>query len=360
MDAITIVDARQLSLEPETLKKLGLLPITSAAKKKQTVKVYSIEILDHVVPVLRKKCRNLRRVEFGGKEEAFGEESWTVILDQSQQPGKIGHIEHHRYVQFPSSRQPPPKISIPAPTPISYTASRRFDVEVAGLPPRYGGHQNQHQYQKGEEKWLAAIEDGPLFGALYRNIDFGPLQITLEDLVHLYDRQLSAGFSDKLQMIIVPRLKPFSIDSFRRFAMTAGSSLTSLQLLNDRDDHESNDMLPDLSFSDLPEIVSIIQTYLPNLTELDIGLNGIKTAESDCLRAVTADTLFRGGNIEKLRVFTISPDYRDDLTPFNIVRLVSQVCTAKATIYVGSVGVAGRAGSNPGVSETNYLRYLKG
>lgn len=362
IQAITVIDAGEMTLTNTELNKIGILAPSAKSKSKPALygKNFNTTIFNLVVPALRKSCENLRKIHFGrggAGYEPFENRSWVVNCYAEPNSGMIGHIEHRYYLtRYMTNRHTTSSLPSPPSVGEDYSSSTRFDLELV-----YNGHSRYtccsshgpHQYN---DVWLADLEEGPIFGALYRSIDFGPTPVTLGHLIGLYKRQELAGYAERLEVIIAPTLVPWDIPSFRAFSLTAGAWLTSLTLLNDNDDYRRRENpTSGINFQDLPKLVSIISNHLPKLCELDIGLKGDQRDEVNCLQHLTASALNDGGRIFKLRVFCDI----DRSSPFNTIRFLSCLCSSKAAIYIGDGDEAASAGNDLGGPQTRFLRYLR-
>jgi len=150
----------------------------------------------------------------------------------------------------------------------------------------------------------------------------------------------------------------FTLDEFETFASIASASLTTLKLARQHKDRLSavkrgEDLAHRalISFDDLPNLITIIRTTLPHLTTFHTMLKGIDEAEEICGLLLRSDSLEDGGTINDLHLATAKYD-----TPlFNVIRVVSALCTREAYISINEFG----NGYWSHADQREFLSYLR-
>lgn len=121
---------------------------------------------------------------------------------------------------------------------------------------------------------------------------------------------------------------------------------------------------PTATYEDLPAIVDVVQSSLPNLAKLHIALLDVHRAEAACRAALDDRVLRESGSITSLRIFTppftaraVAPHVPVPtiaIAMFNTVRLVSRICTKNANISLAWSHDYG----NKGQEQVGYLQAL--
>jgi hypothetical protein len=319
-------------------QELGIVPMLRLTRPQDPswFDEYRPEVIIPMITPLKAACPRLAEVRFGAQYRLPGEKAWTVRFCQTRNVDSAGatalgrainrspahaiHIEHvsHSHIYLfecpPTEMEPIPYVPHPLPPsrPISVTQSARFDLDLDTV---YQG-QPIASSMFDPEQWLTAFRTTPLFAHLYRYIDFGQLELTLDAVTALVQRQIDAGYTERLAYISARYILPFDIDSFTSFAQIASKSLVSLRLAERYSDH-----LNVMAFNDLPLLIEAISSSLPNLDTLHIAMQGIDIAEDICWNMLSEKPIDfrRTGNLQSLRIYTASS--HTDL--FNTIRCLS-------------------------------------
>jgi hypothetical protein len=191
------------------------------------------------------------------------------------------------------------------------------------------------------------------FGDLYKSLQSGEVQISLDTLISIYQRQSARGHIDRLSKIKASCMSSWDVTDFQRFAVTASHSLTSLDLAG-LYWSPSKQGQGDIAFSDLPAFIKIIKDSLVNLTELKMSIRGGETAEKVCGEMLDSGILEERGTLLDLALIA----GLDAFVPFNSVRAISPLCAEGARTFVGPGAVGYRHGSNDD-TQGRFLQVLR-
>jgi hypothetical protein len=313
-----------MKLSPSQWRKLGVSPklFTGAgahARQAAWLRNYRPDMVNVLLPPLRKKCKNLRQVSFEKAEpEPFDDPSWIVYLDSSLEDDEdgsgalSGSIDYIHSETYSLSTSPPS--DIPPPTaPSGFQINNRFDPTLTaggeGQIPLYG-------------QWLLALREAPCFAKLHASIALGDLPLTFDDLIVIYERQASSRRGQRLEEVDAPGITP-CLAGFRSFARVASSSLTKLVLADSYDEHRTS-----LSIGEINLLVPLIRYEFPHLDHLALALHGVDRAEAIC-----QDLLYNGmlgdiGTLTHLDIY-VAPTKTHC---FNVVRYLGILVDTESTI----------------------------
>lgn len=322
---IVIVDARlitfsyyelkdQLRAGPYILKGTGTMQ-----RRIDFAKQYRPEVILFTIPRLQRKCKSLRQVKFG--HNYLGPQYCIVHLPKCGDPSsKVniskGYIEYCAEREMRVSETPPPHLLPPAP--IGYEMRGRFDLTLCP---------DTRDVSKAN-KWSFALKDGKDVSHIHRvlTIKTDLLQTTLGDLASIYQRQDDASHTDRLAKIYVRRIHLWNIFDWRAFTTIASASLQELHL------GVVYDSRGGVTFEDLPELIGAIRSDLPNLKSLHLSMNGVETAERECLRFLHDLILEERGGLREVRIFTAETSG----ALFGATRCLGQICApGVASIVIG-------------------------
>jgi hypothetical protein len=312
---------------------------------------------NRLVQKLRQKCPNMRAVKFGrgqfgwsenirsGRDDSYGYcTEWTAHLDRdaSSDPS-CNIVEFQRIARHYLDSAPPTYIECPHAPSAHYSARLRFDLEL-----------NSASGTPLTEDWLKSLRNDTLWADLYTQISVDELPITLDDLGTLYQRQIAAGHSTRLQDIQATGVEPWSAYQFEGFASIASASLVSLNFVSilGREYH----LRPSaISFADLPSLSRSIRTHLPNLKKLQLFVKHIDTAEDVCKGALRSTMLGAHGSLTSLRIYSEKPTRSVPL--FNTLRSLIGLMVADGNIVVEYDGAHPDHVYSP---QRKFVQYLRG
>lgn len=273
-NAIMIVNAQKTNLTPAMLGERGATKLQISRISK-----YRPVFTNSVVTHLRQKCRYLQKIIFGRPYKYFhGYDSWIVHCE-----GQGGQVDIARYVTSSLLKLPPITIASPPPPSDLYTVQFRLDLELVvnnidDWPCYHPTGVRARRIRVADpailEHWAEALRISPAFGSLGRGLDAGQVPLSLADLMCIYERQISAGFTERLEMLLIPHLEPFNVQQFGSFARLTGASLTSLELVNDRDG-SNRQLRSNIGIVNLPAIIELVRNHLPHLSQFDLTILAI-------------------------------------------------------------------------------------
>lgn len=327
---------------------------------------YRPEFVVPIITPLKAVCPGLTEIRFGEQHRGPGEKAWIVHFSRIKRkdqgaislgrgtdghtPSYHVHIEHLESTQIYLFSTPPTEMeAIPPPPSPTHTQTARFDLD---LDTWYKGVELKSGFFDSN-KWRDALHDTALFAELYRLIDFGQLELTLDEITHLYTRQILADHKDRLAYIRARYIIPFNIDSFVSFSQIASTSLVSLRLAERYSDH-----LDVISFDSLPDLILAISKYLPNLDTLHIAMQGIDSAKAISWKMLCNKPidLNKRGNLQFLRIHTASSS--TDL--FSTIRCISGLMCGLPYVPILHIGPsAGEVFKWNSHDQRKYLMYLK-
>lgn len=357
-EAITPIDANSDLLTPSWLSEFPKLHEKYLSQHHsqreswlaiQSFKYWS-EVTDAIVPLLQHSCPNLRTIEGGDNPEYTDRgDLWSIHLYPIQPSGL--HPIPHGHVDYTAQRRGS----------VFHDASAKEHHASIMLSDLYRTRyrfnldfNSSSRYYDEWFPWREAFQNDDHFDCLYRSADFGELSISLDDIITLYQRQINAGHSEWLAYITSRNIQPWNNFAFESLASIASHSLKTLNLLSKQDETSTDDADKAIcSFSDLPSIISSIRTHLPNLTEFDLRLQGMETAETTFGDLLTEDTLDQRGPIKSLYISSTS---NCDTPLFNTIRYISQICADNPFIYIRLPRDLGSWGRE---SQKRYLNVLR-
>lgn len=325
----------------------------------QEVNRYSPGLIDAIVPPLKKKLGNLRRVYFGGETEfnAYTPEFTVHLSPKCGLPG--GHIElfqtytvHYYALKYPRlfANQHLYPTEIP---PSGYTIRQRDSLDCSN---------NLDSSLDPVQAWIDAFREFPAFGNLGPTLELRDCALALNDISNLTLRQITPA-AERFTSISAEDLIPWTISDFTSFASVLTESLTCLILT----DTYGRTYIPDrvaLSFEDLPSLISTIRMSLPRLTTLHFAIKGIEAADALCRSNISTTGLEPGGTLTTLRIAT-----EVHTGPIlNIIRAVSPLCTAKVSLHIDRLEKPVRYSSDrqgperreaDKAEQTKFIRYLR-
>lgn len=287
----------EMTLTPLMARKVGLSDYRSREQLRQNeiwCKRYQPKLFNVLVPPIAEVCAGLRRVEFGDANRPESDR-WSVRLDDIEKTK--GQIELVQFREFNLWEEPPSDLLAPsAPSPDYPIQQYSFNIKL---------RHDRHAPMK-RSAWTQMIRDSERLGYLDTTIDMGLVPVALGDISMLYHRQDAVRRGRRLQKITAYAVEPYDISSLQSFASLAGSSIKYLVLCAN-----FSAGCTDLSIIDIPGLITAIRTNTPNLSRLELAVNGIETAEVTSKSMLSAD-LSVSGNIEYLRLHT-APSSRDSL-----------------------------------------------
>lgn len=323
---------------------------------------HDAEIHNSVLTPLRAKCPNLRAVYFGYRSDLRSETSdqRIVHLSQTDRPGDPAYsavcgeggdeIWWCHGVNLGILDGPPtpsrarnfsyyplyPPLDLPC---VLDTVRPFYDVWLD--TPQ--GHDHSVPLPPAlVRQWHDALLSAPYFARLHRSLRFDQLPISLRLIGDLCERQSTVKSPFRICEIEAPRIDPWDLSELRPFAAIMGSSLTFLTLGHSGVPRWGpySDERVKVSFSDLPELISIIRSSLRSLRSLDSAMKGIESAEADCKHMLHDRCLEPGGTLEMLSLRTADESHGN---VYNIIRVLSQICDEEAHILIGlsNAGVGG-------------------
>lgn len=237
--AVRVIDGRgdKLKLAPAMLHQMSLVHDPKAKPRERRdataefLSIYRTEVFKLVVPPMLRKCPGLRVMHLGAERRPFGGQSWTVRFDP---PGVIsndslgsGHIDFYETLcaEQRSSLTSVTAVKAPEPPSQNYTISLRFDLSMEEPYVRMGTTRFINK------QWSEALGRDPAFGHIHKAVGLGDVEITFADLASLYARQISLGYTERLEVINAPYIAPWAVTDLRSFSVVAGATLTSLDLV---------------------------------------------------------------------------------------------------------------------------------
>jgi hypothetical protein len=298
------------------------------------------------VSLLVAECSTLRKITFGPPYLPFGHDFWEVhILSRNpDSPARFtAHIDHCRNARLYLSKLPQKEI-LPLPTPSDdYTISCRLDLDMIA-PEGY-------PYRRNAPAWMAALADAPYFGDLYQAVELGRLPVTIDHLIRLYQRQIDKGYKERLAIMIANRAPSWYPADLRRLGEVCGATLTTLKLANKYSPYRSG-----CAFPELPELVSIIRQYLPNLHTFHFSLRGVEQAEAAC-RGLETPRNIGQAQIHELRIYTADCE----TIIFHFARSLIDICTGSVLFHVGPDDHDHLLSVSWGsYAQTSLVQYLRG
>jgi hypothetical protein len=274
----------------------------------------------------------LRQITLGERREAFGGDSWVITIN----PESVGFSSEDikpfslaNRIDLISTRtirlsRPPSSTLLPPPflPSAGYFMKYRYDLD-------FSSHRH-YDTPLFLAEWLAVFREHPCaFGNLHSGVNFGRLPVDLSVLNTLYIRQASNGYADRLQHILAPNMTTWALGDFQTFAIISSHSLVSLTLCGGR----REDYIPetiDITFMDLPDLVTLVKANLPCLKLFHIAIRGVEIGEVGLAARLRPNCLEGGGTINDLRILTDACC----VALFNTIRILSPVCIDDAAISI--------------------------
>lgn len=307
---------------------------------------YHLETYNLIVPPLLTSCPKLLRILFGGPYDHFGRQSWVVEFGPNRFSPEKSLIKLSSHLKV--SPRSPPKDRRPLASPPNTEIIRRFDFSV--MP------EDKAPSEESALEWKKALKEGSFFGKIYKAIKLGSIPLTIDDLIHLYQRQIDAGYAARLQHISALNVSPYDISELGSLARISGGGLRVLilakecPLYEDEDGTSYEDGIK-LSFDDLPSLISLVRNDLPNLEILHLNMKGIESAEEKCKDLLHPDILEIGGTLKDLVINTAS----DETFVYNILRVCCQLVRADGEIAINYDGREFWGGDD----QTEFIRCIK-
>lgn len=251
--------------------------------------------LDTLIPSLRIRFRNARRVIFGCHRTAQGQDSLVVHLE----PHAIisaAHTADYIFTHTVSlSTELPPAFIRPIAAPPGWTLRYRFDLvigEAVGAKSAAG------------LAWLKNLRDNASLGNIHHLASLGQLEVSIEDLAGLYDKQAALGYrrNDRIVTIHANHATQFTLPRFKSSAAVARASLTYLSLAAGYRGEQAG-----LGIDDLHPFLALVRESLPNLATLQLSVTGIEHTETASRQSLHPDILSESGGIGRLTIFC-APD----------------------------------------------------
>lgn len=195
---------------------------------------YRPDLVSMIVPPLYRKFPSLRTIIFGSpyytSNEVFFGQSWIVRIpfrpsskERSREPNMLGNITvYHRSSYYIATLPPKSFLSSPPPS-CRFTINDRYDLSLCETTCCRGGSPRPSLY--GE--WGLALAHNECFGDLYKSLDTGGVEISLDTLISIYLRQSARGHMDRLERIKVTCLSSWDLGDFQRFAIVASRPILS-------------------------------------------------------------------------------------------------------------------------------------
>lgn len=323
----------------------------------RTLGYNDVEVIHSVVPAVRQRYPYLRTIRFGTRpssssiprgrprSNALDEPKVSCIInfrsakrpEASGELGVIGTIEFFTTYIAQLNEVPPTHIQAPTCPPGTYEVHHRYDAVLGGQSDRF------------RQQWLDALQQGTGFSNLNTRLEVVCSGITLDHLTRIYQRQMDAGYAERLKYITATPLARFDMGQFRTFARTASASLTSLILARGDRAASNSSLVARIRLADLASFSSIVREYLPNLTQLYIAMSDIDAAERHCGRLLYPGGLCIGGSINDLMIYAAG---RSSENLYNLIRVLSTMCKATAEIDI-------RGQHWTTADQTAYLRVLR-
>lgn len=333
-DAVHTIDATTMTLSPTVLRELNIenLPASGTARKTHIAKwvsQYRPQLINVLVPQLRAKCSGLQSIHFGSPYKPFGKRSWTVHFRRAMgkrwdMPDEAVTADWH--ITYAVTRTldlslPPPKRfqpSRPRSPSEAFVMRPRFDLMLGASGPTV------------HADWLTVrgLKGRKPLSDIWRAVNFGKLPVELGLITSLFKRQRSAGHPERLQRVVAEYFAPYNFAAFQIFARVAGTSITHLALA---DRYDASGVC--LSFAQLPDIILLVQSHLPNLSVLRIALSGIAQSERLLKDKLVPELLDSPGSIRTLKIFA-EPSYAGGL--FNTIRILARLCGKGAELDISN------------------------
>jgi len=332
--------------------------ITARLPEKIDSYAYTPSNFDRLIPPLRFLCPNLSSVRLIFDSPYHS--SWSVNFDQrfsitAENTGRIKVLDQHT---FDLAKGPPDSLNLsPAPS-TAYTIKCHLDFV---FERDFGLNVPTQPEQRGlAEKWGKALITSSIFDQSYHSLDFTDIPVDVISIVAFVLRQLDLGrdYEDRLETVIAYEMSPFSMEDFRLLASVASASLTVLKLVKqdqDEEEHDDQGQHPGgealISFLDLPDLIIIVRRDLPHLEVLHMLIGNIEQAEETCAGLLSTDFLEAGGTVNDLMLATNDCD----TSLFNVIRVVSAICTSDAYISINEFGSCWWTQGD----QREFLKYLR-